>query len=88
MSERSAPTRDEGGCQVAVGGINVSEEHGGDEVRLGVVAGEGLVQAVDDGDDAVIHAKRVVQTAVESVALIGDGDGRSARVRGEVKTHV
>ena len=85
MSERSAPTRDEGGCQVAVGGINVSEEHGGEEVRLGVVAGEGLVQAVDDRDDAVIHAKRVVQTAV---ALIGDGDGGSARMRGEVKTHV
>ena len=88
MKGQRTPTRDEGGCLVAVGGVDVSEEHGGEEVCLGVIAGEGLVQAVGDGNDAVIHAEGVVQAAVESVALIGDGDGGSARGRGEAKTHV
>ena len=88
MSSRSAPTRNEGGRLVSVVGVNVSEEDGGEEVRLGVVAEEDLVHAVRVGDDVVVHAERVVQAGVESVPLVGDGDGGRARVRGDEKRHV
>lgn len=88
MSSRSAPTRDEGGRLDAVVGVDVSEENCGEEVRLGVVAEEDLVHTVRVGDDVVVHAERVVQTGVEPVPLVGDGDGGSARVREDAKRYV
>ena len=84
----SARTCDEGGGFVPVGRENVSEEDRREEVRFGVVAGEGAVHAVGEGRDVVVHAERVVQTGVEAVTLVGDGDGRSARVGGDEKEDV
>lgn len=88
MSARSAPTRNEGGRLVSIVGVNVSEENGGEKVRLGVVAKEGLIHAVGVGDNVVVYTEWVVQTGVEPVPLVGDGDGRAARGRGDEKQHV